>query len=111
LTANGLMRNGLSRGNTGVQTVYDVFAVAPLGRGVLDTTPGNTLVTGYLTGKEIKNVLEFCLSGSPARPGDYFPRASAAARQRRSRFRSRPLGLACRSPYLMRPPRLKPGVG
>ena len=76
LTANGLMRNGLSRGNTGVQTVYDVFAVAPLGTGVLDTTPGNTLVTGYLTGKEIKNVLEFCLSGSPARPGDYFPRAS-----------------------------------
>jgi 5'-nucleotidase len=76
LTANGLLRNGLSRGNTGVQSVYDVFAVAPLGTGVLDTTPGNTLVTGYLTGKEIKNVLEFCLSGSPARPGDYFPRAS-----------------------------------
>ena len=76
LTANGLMRNGLSRGKTGVQTVYDVFAVAPLGTGVLDTTPGNTLVTGYLTGKEIKNVLEFCLAGSPARPGDYFPRAS-----------------------------------
>jgi len=76
LTANGLMRNGLSRGKAGVQTVYDVFAVAPLGAGVLDTTPGSTLVTGYLTGKEIKNALEFCLSGSPARPGDYFPRAS-----------------------------------
>ena len=76
LTANGLMRNGLSRGNTGVQTVYDVFSVAPLGAGVLDTTPGSTLVTGYLTGKELKNVIEFCLAGSPARPGDYFPRAS-----------------------------------
>jgi 5'-nucleotidase len=76
LTTNGLMRNGLTRGNTGVQTVYDVFAVAPLGAGVLDTTPGSTLVTGYLTGQEIKNVLEFCLAGSPARPGDYFPRAS-----------------------------------
>ena len=76
LTTNGLMRNGLTRGNTGVQTVYDVFAVAPLGAGVLDTTPGSTLVTGYLTGQEIKNVLEFGLAGSPARPGDYFPRAS-----------------------------------
>ena len=76
LTANGLMRNGLTRGNTGVQTVYDVFAVAPAGSGVLDMTPGSTLVTGYLTGKELKNVLEFCLAGSPARPGDYFPRAS-----------------------------------
>ncbi len=76
LTANGLMRNGLVRGNTGIQTVYDVFSVAPAGSGVLDTTPGSTLVTGYLTGKELKNVLEFCLAGSPARPGDYFPRAS-----------------------------------
>jgi len=76
LTANGLMRNGLTRGKTGVQTVYDVFAVAPAGTGVIELTPGSTLVTGYLTGKEIKNVLEFCLAGSPARPGDYFPRAS-----------------------------------
>jgi 5'-nucleotidase / UDP-sugar diphosphatase len=76
LTANGLMRNGLTRGKTGVQTVYDVFAVAPAGTGVLELTPGSTLVTGYLTGKELKNVLEFCLAGSPARPGDYFPRAS-----------------------------------
>jgi 5'-nucleotidase len=76
LTANGLMRNGLVRGNTGIQTVYDVFAVAPAGSGVLDTTPGSTLVTGYLTGKELKNILEFCLASSPARPGDYFPRAS-----------------------------------
>jgi 5'-nucleotidase len=76
LTANGLMRNGLTRGKTGVQTVYDVFAVAPAGTGVIELTPGSTLVTGYLTGREIKNVLEFCLAGSPARPGDYFPRAS-----------------------------------
>jgi 5'-nucleotidase len=76
LTANGLMRNGLTRGNRGVQTVYDVFAVAPAGSGVLDMTAGSTLVTGYLTGKELKNVLEFCLVGSSARPGDYFPRAS-----------------------------------
>jgi 5'-nucleotidase/UDP-sugar diphosphatase len=76
LTANGLMRNGLTRGITGVQTVYDVFAVAPAGSGVLDLTPGSTLVTGYLTGKELKNVLEFCLAGGAARPGDYFPRAS-----------------------------------
>jgi 5'-nucleotidase len=76
LTANGLMRNGLTRGTSGVQTVYDVFAVAPAGSGVLEMSPGSTLVTGYLTGKEIRNVLEFCLASAPARPGDYFPRAS-----------------------------------
>jgi 5'-nucleotidase / UDP-sugar diphosphatase len=75
-TANGMMRSGLIRGKSGVQTVYDVFAVAPLGAGVVDTTPGSTLVTGYFTGQELKNILEFFLVDSPAHPGEYFPRAS-----------------------------------
>ena len=75
-TANGMMRSGLIRGKSGVQTVYDVFAVAPLGAGVVDPTPGSTLVTGYFTGQELKNMLEFFLVDSPAHPGEYFPRAS-----------------------------------
>jgi 5'-nucleotidase len=75
-TANGMMRAGLSRGKTGVQTVYDVFAVAPLGSGVVDPTPGSTLVTGYFTGQDLKNLLEFLLIDNPAHPGEYFPRAS-----------------------------------
>jgi 5'-nucleotidase len=75
-SANGLMRAGLTRGKTGVQTVYDVFAVAPLGAGVTDTTAGSALVTGYFTGLELKNILEFLLVDNPAHPGEYFPRAS-----------------------------------
>ncbi len=75
-TANGMMRSGLIRGKTGVQTVYDVFAVAPLGAGVLDTTAGSTLVTGYFTGQELKNLIEFFMVDSPAHPGEYFPRTS-----------------------------------
>jgi len=75
-TANGMMRASLTRGKTGVQTVYDVFAVAPLGAGVLDSTAGSALVTGYLTGRELKNMLEFFLVDNPAHPGEYFPRAS-----------------------------------
>ena len=59
-----------------MQTVYDVFAVAPLGAGVVDPTAGSTLVTGYFTGQELKNLLEFFLVDSPAHPGEYFPRAS-----------------------------------
>jgi len=59
-----------------VQTVYDVFAVAPLGAGVLDPTPGSTLVTGYFTGEELKHLLEFFLVDNPAHPGEYFPRTS-----------------------------------
>jgi 5'-nucleotidase / UDP-sugar diphosphatase len=75
-TANGMMRSSLRRGKSGVLTVYDVFAVAPLGAGVLDTTAGSALVTGYFTGQELKHLLEFLLVDSPAHPGEYFPRAS-----------------------------------
>jgi len=75
-TANGMIRAPLMRGKTGVVTVYDVFAVAPLGAGVIDTTAGSALVTGYFTGQELKNILEFFLVDSPAHPGEYFPRAS-----------------------------------
>ena len=75
-TANGMMRAGLTRGKSGVQTVYDVFAVAPLGAGVVDLTAGSTLVTGHFTGQELKHLLEFFLVDNPAHPGEYFPRAS-----------------------------------
>ena len=75
-TANGMMRAGLTRGKSGVQTVYDVFAVAPLGAGVVDTTAGSALVTGYFTGQELKHLLEFFLVDNPAHPGEYFPRTS-----------------------------------
>ena len=75
-TANGMMRAGLTRGKSGVQTVYDVFAVAPLGAGVVDSTAGSALVSGYFTGQELKNLLEFLLVDNPAHTGEYFPRAS-----------------------------------
>lgn len=75
-TANGLIRAGIKRGETGVQTVYDVFAVAPLGSGVIDPTAGSALVTAYFTGKELKNILEFIIIDNPAHPGEFFPRTS-----------------------------------
>jgi 5'-nucleotidase len=58
-----MMRAPFIKGKSGVQTVYDVFAIAPLGAGVLDTTAGSTLVTGYFTGQEIKNILDVYAAG------------------------------------------------
>jgi 5'-nucleotidase len=75
-TVNGMMRASLIRGKSGVLTVYDVYAVAPLGAGVVDTTAGSTLVTAWFTGLELKHLLEFFLVDNPAHPGEYFPRAS-----------------------------------
>ena len=75
-SVNGLMRAGLSRGKSGVQTVYDVFAVAPLGAGVVDSTAGSALVTGWFTGQDLKHLLEYWLVDNPTHPGEWFPRAS-----------------------------------
>jgi 5'-nucleotidase/UDP-sugar diphosphatase len=76
LNANGAMRAGLARGKSGVVTVYDVFAVAPLGAGIVDSTAGSALVTVYLTGQELKHILEFLLIDMPVHPGETFPRTS-----------------------------------
>jgi 5'-nucleotidase len=73
---NGLMRAGLTKGKSGVQTVYDVFAVAPLGAGVVDRTAGSALVTGYFTGQDLKSLLEYWLVDNPVHPGEWFPRTS-----------------------------------
>jgi 5'-nucleotidase / UDP-sugar diphosphatase len=75
-TASGLMRAGFTRGKSGVQTVYDVFSVAPLGAGVVDPTAGSALVTAHFTGQELKHLLEFLLVDNPVHPGEYFPRSS-----------------------------------
>jgi len=75
-TVNGLMRASLTRGKSGVQTVYDVFAVAPLGAGVVDDTAGSALVTGWFTGGELKQLLDYFLVDNPTHPGEWFPRAS-----------------------------------
>jgi 5'-nucleotidase/UDP-sugar diphosphatase len=75
-SVNGLMRAGLTRGKSGVQSVYDVFAVAPLGAGVVDPTAGSALVTGWFTGQELKHLLEYWLVDNPTHPGEWFPRVS-----------------------------------
>jgi len=75
-SAGGMIRASLFKGKSGVQTVYDVFAVAPLGSGAVDSTAGSALVTGWFTGQELKNILEFLLIDNPSHPGEYFPRVS-----------------------------------
>jgi 5'-nucleotidase / UDP-sugar diphosphatase len=88
LNAAGMVRAGLKKGASGVQTAYDIFLIAPLGIGVVDQSAGGSLVRAYFTGREIKNCLEFLVAGNPNLPGQYFPRVSGM------RFRydpSRPL--------------------
>jgi 5'-nucleotidase len=75
-TANGIIRAGLIHGRSGIQTVYDVFSLAPLGAGIVDDTAGSAMVTAWFTPAEVKNLLEFFLVDDPNHPGEYFPRVS-----------------------------------
>ena len=75
-TANGMIRAGLTKGNSGIQTVYDLFALAPLGFGIVDRTAGSAMVKAYFTGWDLKNLLEYFLIDDPHHPGEVFPRVS-----------------------------------
>ncbi|MFO1313201.1 MAG: bifunctional UDP-sugar hydrolase/5'-nucleotidase [Burkholderiales bacterium] len=75
-SVSGMMRASILRGKTGVVTVYDVFAVAPLGAGIVDPTAGGALVTAYFTGQDLKNILEFFIVDNPVHPGEFYPRTS-----------------------------------
>jgi 5'-nucleotidase / UDP-sugar diphosphatase len=53
-TANGMIRAGFTRGKSGIQTVYDVFSIAPLGAGVVDTTAAACLLPNALRYQHVR---------------------------------------------------------
>lgn len=75
-TVDGAIRAGLIKGTTGIQAVYDVFSMAPLGSGIVDQTAGSAMVKGYFTGRELKNLVDFFLIDDPHHPGEFLSRVS-----------------------------------
>jgi 2',3'-cyclic-nucleotide 2'-phosphodiesterase (5'-nucleotidase family) len=62
LNANGVIRDGLYAGETGVLTLADLFRVLPLGVSPLEQTPGYPLIDFWLTVPEVKAGLELGVS-------------------------------------------------
>ncbi len=60
LVASGTIREDIVPGKTGIQTPPDIFRIASLGWGN-DSIPGYPLSTVYLTGKELKGLVEVML--------------------------------------------------
>ena len=60
LLASGTVRDNILKGKTGVITVPDIFRIFPLGRGV-GSLPGYPLAKIYITGHELKNLMEVLL--------------------------------------------------
>ncbi|MGH8354682.1 MAG: bifunctional metallophosphatase/5'-nucleotidase, partial [Pseudomonas sp.] len=76
-TGNGTIRDDLIKGRNGVQSVSDLFRIAPLGIGQYDDAPGYPLIKVYVSAREIKNLLEVLLLAYQLRDSDsYYPRVS-----------------------------------
>lgn len=76
-TGNGTLRDELYQGREGVQSVADLFRIAPLGIGEFDDQPGYPLIRVYFTPREIRQILEVLLLAYQMRDSDsYYPRVS-----------------------------------
>ena len=75
-TGNGTIRSNMKKGRTGVQSVADVFRIAPLGKGYTDSAPGYPLIKAHLTGPEVKTLVEVFLLAYTTKGPPYFPRVS-----------------------------------
>ncbi len=69
--SQGVVRDDLLAGNTGIQSFSDVFRVLPLGSGN-DDVPGYDLVDFYVTAAELLDVCEVTASISPSYGCNYF---------------------------------------
>jgi len=76
LTTNGSIRDNLYFGTNGIQQVSDLFRAIPLGVGLDDPEPGYDLLKFWISGKELKGLIEVLLVGYQMRGQSYFPRFS-----------------------------------
>lgn len=76
VSANGPIRDDIYLGSNGIQRVSDLFRIVPLGVGVSNDDSGYDLLKVWVTGREIKNLIEVQLLGYQLRGASYYPRFS-----------------------------------
>jgi 5'-nucleotidase len=72
LESNGMIRDDILMGRSGLLQVSDLFRVVPLGIGMAEDSPGYPLVSFHLTAAEIKKALEVITSVYPLKGWDYY---------------------------------------
>ena len=75
MTTNSLIRDDLLRGDTGIQSVSDIFRLQPLGVG-MDGQPGYPLMKVWMTAQELRGLLEIMSFAYHLKGDNYFPRFS-----------------------------------
>jgi len=78
VASNGLIRDDLFAGASGLQQVSDLFRVVPLGIGEVNDEPGFGLVSFYLAAQEIKKAFEVVTTVYPRKGNDFFLQVSGA---------------------------------
>lgn len=74
--ADGMIRDDIAVGKTGVQSLSDIFRLIPLGVGEIDEDVGYPMIKIHVNGKEVKQVLETLLIAYKVKGSTYFPRFS-----------------------------------
>ncbi|MBE7437612.1 MAG: bifunctional metallophosphatase/5'-nucleotidase [Spirochaetales bacterium] len=74
ITSNGVIRDDVIKGKTGIQQVSDIFRLSPLGIGEVDDAPGYPLIKYHFTGKDLKAIAEILAVGYRMRGNSYYPR-------------------------------------
>lgn len=72
LVVSGLTCDQILKGRNGFQMPADLFRVMPMGLGVTDHAPGYSISKIYVTGKELKTILDVMLI-APSMAPDNFP--------------------------------------
>ncbi|NQU65285.1 MAG: bifunctional metallophosphatase/5'-nucleotidase [SAR324 cluster bacterium] len=75
--SNGVIRDDILKGETGLVTISDLFRTVPLGIG-WDGSLSYPLVSMYVTAPEIKKALEVLTSVYPMKGSDYYIQISGA---------------------------------
>lgn len=70
--SNGLLRDDLMKGQSGLLQVSDLFRIVPLGIGMVDDAAGYPLVSFYLTAAELKSAMEVLASVYPLKGSSYY---------------------------------------
>ncbi len=72
LVVSGLTCDEILKGSQGFQMPADLFRILPMGLGVTDHAPGYSLCKIYVTGRELKTILDVMLI-APSLSPDNFP--------------------------------------
>ncbi|WP_281648745.1 bifunctional UDP-sugar hydrolase/5'-nucleotidase [Parendozoicomonas sp. Alg238-R29] len=75
MTTNSLIRDDMLMGDSGIQSVSDIFRLQPLGVGN-DNQPGYPLMKVWMTAQELRGLMEIMSFAYLIKGDDYFPRLS-----------------------------------